>query len=715
MKTNEKVKKELIKKLFLSTKKDNTSIQEDRIKKEEFKKNRKSFFGIRAKLFLTIFIPVIFMAVFGAVSYRKSSNAIISNYEKSTTDTLNAISEYMKLGLNSVVGKSIEFMQSNSVRTYYDRGKAGLPTDKEETELLVPIGEEIMIVQGSNNFIHAVHAFGKIGIGVSSESSPPQDVYKKFAESEEGKAVLDSTNRYIWVGQHDFIDEMFNTKKNDYAMSIIRKFQYDNGFVVMDVSKKEIMNMLSQFDYGKGSIIGFITGDGRETLTNTDQSSVFVDLPYFKQSLKSSEESGNSYETFSNKEYLYLYKKVGDTGAMVCALIPKSTIIQQAKELRILNMIFVSIASAIAITIGIILAGGIANAISKLTKSISMAAKGDLTTRFDTKRKDEFYILSSSLTNMVENMRMLITQAAGVGGKVLKSADNLSATSDSILIDTKGISITIDEIEKGVVQQASDTERCLDRMSNLSERISNVYENTYEIEQIANNTKTIVGKGMVIVEELNDKSNATTHITEEVISEIEVLEQQSRNIENFVGIINEIAAQTNLLSLNASIEAARAGEAGRGFAVVADEIRKLADQSVNAVMQIQNIVSEIQHKTKSTVVTAKQAEIIVSSQAESLNKTVTVFDDIKQHVSDLVSNLNNISMGVKDIEVAKEDTLSAVRNISAVSQQTAASSEEVSATANNQIGSVEHLSQSALELAKNARELEEAIHLFKIR
>jgi methyl-accepting chemotaxis protein len=224
----------------------------------------------------------------------------------------------------------------------------------------------------------------------------------------------------------------------------------------------------------------------------------------------------------------------------------------------------------------------------------------------------------------------------------------------------------------------------------------------------------VVGDGLVIIDELNNKSKDTTNVTQLVIKDIEELEKQSQNIGNFVGIINEIASQTNLLSLNASIEAARAGEAGRGFAVVADEIRKLADQSIEAANQIQSIVTEIQNKTQGTVQSAKQAESIVESQMESLNKTIKVFEEINNHVGNLVNNLDIISVGIKGIESAKNVSMDAISNISAVAQETAAASEEVSATATSQISSVENLSQSAMELADNAKKLEQAIKLFKI-
>ena len=368
----------------------------------------------------------------------------------------------------------------------------------------------------------------------------------------------------------------------------------------------------------------------------------------------------------------------------------------------------------IALVIVYLITRGITKAINSMNRSISKAAKGDLTTQFDTKRTDEFLALSKGISDMIANMRTLIGEVQEVGGTVSGSAESLTNTSSELLEATKGISRTIDEIGKGIVQQVEDTELCLTQMSNLSDQITQVYNNTNEIEQIADSTKTVAAEGLLMIEELNQKAKATSGVTQDVIQQIQEFKNQSKKIESFVNLINDIASQTNLLSLNASIEAARAGEAGRGFAVVAEEIRKLADQSMSAANQIQNTVKDIDTQNNETVTTAEKAESIVASQTEALYKTVDVFENISCHVNNLATNLNDILKRLKAIETAKDDTLSAIQNISAVSQQTAASSDEVNATAINQIESVEHLRESAIVLEEDARKLKDAISIFLI-
>jgi methyl-accepting chemotaxis protein len=646
-----------------------------------------------------------------------SESAIIDNYERNSAGTLNAVSDYLGFGLNMIDEKSQELISDPDIRVYYNKNGSEDPLTTLTQQY--SIQSDITLAKETNSFISGIHLIGKNGKGISTAVPISDSLYSAFSESAEAKYFEDDAVKLAWVGRHSGLDQkltdgetVYNTE--NYAMSIIKKMNANNGYIIIDISKQQVLDMLAKYELGDGSIIGLVNNDGREVLTGTQEERIFSNLSYYYEAANSKENVGYYYDVYNKQEYLFLFSKVVNANVTVCALIPKDTILKQVENIKKVNVAFVAAACIFAIIMVIFIAGGVSNAISALMKSITQASKGDLTTKFATKRSDEFMVLTDGISNMMNSMRKLIGEVQEVGTKVSSSAGGLSDTSEELLVATKGISQTIDDIEKGVVQQAHDTEHCLLKISSLSDQINQVYSNTNEIEKIAGNTKFIAGEGIVTIGELGKKSKATVDITQNVIRKIEEFEIHSKNISGFIHIINEIAAQTNLLSLNASIEAARAGEAGRGFSVVAGEIRKLADQSVQAVNQIESVVKEIHKKTKDTVDTAKQAENIVESQSEAFRRTVEAFDNINAHVNSLVNNLANISNGIQNIETAKEDTLDAIQNISAVSEETAAASEEVSTTAINQIDSVKRLRNSALDLANNAKILEESIKMFKI-
>ena len=676
------------------------------------------FNSIRVKLFIGLLIPIVLLALYGTISYSKSEKAIISNYQDSSAATIKAVGDFLDFGFKVIEEKSNEMLLDSDIGMYFNRQEG-----QDETAFIntrFDVEKAVQLVKKMNSFVAGVHIFGKEGKAFSSQAATQDSPYEKFIQTEVGKKFEEKAVKTVWVGQHSDLDSMIewgNIPYNSeaYAFSLFRSMNARNGFIVIDVSKQQILDMFTKYELGDNSIMAFVTGDGREVITGAEEISIFAGQSYYQEAVKSEELSGLSYQNYNGKEYLFLYSKMSNVGAMICALIPKDTILQQVSGIKTLNITFVIISIIIAIITVVLIVGGISGAISFLNKRITLAAKGDLTTTFDTKRKDEFLHLSKGIGNMLFDMRKLIGKVQEVGSKVSSSASGVSANAEHLLTATKDISRTIDDIEQGIVQQAGDTEQCLIQMAGLSDQITQVYTNTNEIERIANNTKKIAGEGIIIIDELNRKAKATTDITHDVITKIQEFEVQSQNIGSFVAVINEIASQTNLLSLNASIEAARAGDAGRGFAVVANEIRSLADQSVHAVKQIQNIVSEIKLKTKDTVDTAKQAENIVESQSDALGKTVEVFDSINNHVNNLADNLDNISNGIKKIEDAKAGTMDAIQNISAVSEQTAAASEEVSATAVSQVDSVERMRIAAAELEEDAKKLEEAIQLFKIK
>lgn len=227
-------------------------------------------------------------------------------------------------------------------------------------------------------------------------------------------------------------------------------------------------------------------------------------------------------------------------------------------------------------------------------------------------------------------------------------------------------------------------------------------------------TTEVAKQGDVIVDDLQRKSELTIEITKKLVGHISNVQQKFSEIENFVTIINDIAKQTNLLSLNASIEAARTGEKGRGFAVVAEEIRKLADESVQAGKHIKEVVDNIAMLTGQTAFAAKEAETIIFSQTDLLKETAGVFSKINNCVEVLIEGIKNIAGSIQEVDHEKEQIQEVINNVSVVSEQTAGSMEEITVTLDEQVKTVADLADEIALLREDAVKLEQMIDRFKV-
>ena len=691
------------------------------------KKKLHLFSGIRFKLTVAFIVPVVLMIGLGVISYNRSAEALTSNYESSSKSTLDTAASYMNLIIETIRTTSYDISVSTIAREYY--GQTYAKDAYKESTVFSTLRTEIESRKIANKYIRNIAFVANYGNAISTALSYLDDsIYENVRKLDCAKRT--DKEDFIWLGNHPELDDYIGTSR--YAFGILRKAYNMKfrqiGYVVVDVDYDEIANHIASINMGENAILALITPDGREisykNIPVSDeaegQANDSLDTEYIVNSelydkiLASEENGGSEYVEYDGEKYLLLYNKLESQGFMMVSLVPESYIIADADETARLTVAAVAVTALIVIVIGFILSTSMGTTIRKIMNGLEKASTGDLTVDIHTRRKDEFMILCESTNQMLGNIRALINKADTVAKALGNASERVGGNSGILLEETKSITTSISDVEKGIVMQANDAENCLTRMDDLSKKIGVVSENTGKIADIADVTKSTVSDGLATIDTLQDKVKATTQVTAEVISNIEDLEKASQSIANIVGAINDIADETSLLSLNASIEAARAGDAGRGFAVVAESIRKLAEQSLNSVNEIRNIVGKIQKQTVDTVEVAKQAEVIVNSQEEALKATIDVFHDIDKHVSGLAENLSQISAGIDAMEGAKKDTLAAIESISAVAEETASAVTEVNEAAGRQLEAVKKLNNESEELIDRSEDLVEAINKFTI-
>lgn len=694
-------------------------------KKTKVKKEKKKnidgkvsiFRSFKSKIIVIVLLPIMAIIILGIASYSKASDAIVTNYKASVTQAMEMTGKYFDFLVVNIKNKYEGRVVESDIAAYANGLYDSQPVKRNTifTDVSTDFNSDVL----ANPFIKDVYILTKGNQSIATTNVAEIGLYNIFAETELGKKALENPSDFYYLGNMPEIDERLGTDSESYGIRLVRKFSKAAAAIVIDINRSEIENIINGLDLGDGGMVALTTTDGTEILGKTakekGKKDIFINKDFWKESLKRKEATFSKEISINGVEYLFLSTKISDTGIMLCGTIPIKNIVAQAKEIQNITLIIVVISTIIAGGMGLIFATKISKMINYMLKQLGKVAEGDLTISVETKRRDEFGILSKGINNMISHMKNLIEKVEKVTSNLNSVAGDVNESSSEFVESAKGIQISVSEIEIGTNQQADDSINCLSQMDILSKRIEVVDGNAKTINKIANGASTSISNGIESMDILGERAQATTAITSNVIEAIEVLEERSKSVGQIINVINGIAEETNLLSLNASIEAARAGAAGRGFAVVADEIRKLADQSLESADKIRAIIDDILERTRNAVKTAQNAESIVEEQAEAVKDTTESFSMMGHEVRKLVNEVDTILNSMQEMDQTRIETLGAIENISSVMQETASASTVVSETADQQLEVVTGLEENSNQLMELAKELSVSIEQFKIR
>lgn len=365
--------------------------------------------------------------------------------------------------------------------------------------------------------------------------------------------------------------------------------------------------------------------------------------------------------------------------------------------------------------LAIIVANIISKPLKKVASAITELGTGDVTVDCDAhsiidetiRIIDSFKSLRTSLNSSMRSVK----DSANVLNEAIVNVDEMTSNNVESISQ---INTAIGEVASTSQSVAENAQIMAEKavelgcdVENLNDNVAKLYEESQTIRE-ANSEATDCMKS--VYSGANESVEAMKNISDKIAETNSAI----GNIESAVQAIESIAAQTNLLSLNASIEAARAGEAGRGFAVVADEIRSLADSSAESAKEIKQIIENVIVMSNGTVEISNRVYEVISKEREDIEQAQEKFNVLSDSVAASITEIDLIKDITAELDKIKADLTNSTTELGAISEELGASAEEVAASCQTVTSACTDTLDSTVKMRDVNQDMGVAIDYFKL-
>lgn len=352
--------------------------------------------------------------------------------------------------------------------------------------------------------------------------------------------------------------------------------------------------------------------------------------------------------------------------------------------------------------------------IAKINMFLEELADGNMSNRINENEVGQLKSIAAMLNHTVDTWKTVLNNVYSASNEVSIQAQQLSTGAQQSNLATRHIAEIIEEVAAGAERQVNDVNLTSNVIVQITDSITQVVEHTEDVKKNINNSLEKANLGSQSITKANKQMQSIFMQVEELSNVVKGLGQRSHDIGNIIEMISAIAAQTNLLALNAAIEAARAGEHGKGFAVVADEVRKLAEQSANSTLQISELISQIQEETTHVVQTMSIVTEEVKEGMEVVTHSGDTFNEIHQSVDQVTKQMNEVAVAIQNVSSGSIRVADSMNEITSIANESAMSTQSVLASTEEQSASIEEISTSINRLSNMAADLKQILERFKL-
>lgn len=408
--------------------------------------------------------------------------------------------------------------------------------------------------------------------------------------------------------------------------------------------------------------------------------------------------SQQNYTSMTLNGNIVDFREISGTNWVLVSYVPETTIFAELATLRTTMIVVAVVVLVILLVLMERMVHFMIKPIRSLTDSIVTMASGDFTVDIKTKGNDEITLMGHSMKEFTAAIRSMINDISNISETLKGQAESSTSVSGGLYEASLKQSKNIDELNGTVDQLSASVQEIAESATALAVVVSDTRDSSNNAEDKMNVTVEVAEAGKNDMQKVGEAMGLIEQSINGLQESIDKVGAASQEINKIVGMIGEIADETNLLALNASIEAARAGDAGKGFAVVATEIGSLATNSNQSVQKIQTLINEVTSLVGETVDKAKDSVDEINTSSRLVHQAVATFDTIYDNIVDANKVVNDMAANM--LKVADVST-----NVASITEEQAASAELISRNAGNIASESKNITDDSEKVAETARKL----------